>query len=158
MTNTSFVKNFSLCVLAALATSIAGFSQEEAKIRTKKILPDSQQAPAPLPNEHTETGTKSTTHRPSNFYGEWYCDGIKTDIYRFLADKTARHRNDNGAWRVSNGVLTVLWENGYRLTIDIRQTGSTVLGNSFPPGRDQPDHLRFTKVGHEPTDPSPAIQ
>lgn len=142
MTYIPFSRKTSLCLLAAIATTIAGFSQEGATSSA---------------TVGTEPDTKPTTHRPSHLYGEWFCNGDKADVYRIQADKTAQHFHDKGAWRVTNGLLTISWENGYRLTIDTRQTGSSFIGNSFPPGRDQPDRLKFTKVGHEPTDPPPSI-
>ncbi|MEO5715801.1 MAG: hypothetical protein ABIT37_20145 [Luteolibacter sp.] len=103
----------------------------------------------PLPTEHTKTGETPNALSPAHLFGEWFCDGLKTDVYRLNADKTAQHFSARGAWQLVNGVLTISWANGYRLTIEISQTGSTITGNSYAPGSNHADPLSFTKVGHE---------
>jgi hypothetical protein len=79
------------------------------------------------------------------FFGKWYCNGLKSDIYQIYSDKTATHFGDKGSWMASDDLLTISWENGYRLTFDITQTGDPIIGKSYPPGKSKPDELKFTK-------------
>jgi hypothetical protein len=79
------------------------------------------------------------------FFGKWYCNGLKSDIYQINFDKTATHSGDKGNWMASDDLLTISWENGYRLTFDITQTGDPIIGKSYPPGKSKPDELKLTK-------------
>ena len=87
------------------------------------------------------------TDDATHLMGEWFCGANQNDIYQIKSDKTTQHFGDKGTWLLSNNLLTISWENGYRLTIDTTQTGTPITGNSYPPGRNQPDILNFTHKG-----------
>lgn len=77
--------------------------------------------------------------------GKWICNNNEADIYLINPDKTVRHFVHKGSWEIVENLLTISWENGFRLTIDTTQTGPEFTGLSYPPGKLKPDTLIFTR-------------
>ena len=100
----------------------------------------------------------ATADDTTHLIGEWVCNANQNDIYQINPDKTTRHLADKGTWMLSEKLLTISWENAYRLTIDTNQIGTTITGNSYPPGKNKPDILNFTrKVAINTKTPSPML-
>lgn len=64
--------------------------------------------------------------------GEWYCNGDETNIFRIQEDKAAINFKNKGTWLVTGNTLTINWENGAKLAIDITQTGAWKFKNAVP--------------------------
>jgi hypothetical protein len=76
--------------------------------------------------------------------GKWICNNDPADVYQINPDKTAQHFRDKGNWQVADNLLTISWENGFRLIFDTNQTGPAFTGLSYPPGKIEPDKLLFS--------------
>jgi hypothetical protein len=77
--------------------------------------------------------------------GKWICNNDPADVYDINPDKTAQHFHDKGSWQIAENLLTIAWENGYRLSFDTTQGGPRFIGLSYPPGKTDPDKLIFTR-------------
>jgi len=94
-------------------------------------------------NEETPKAEKPSDNL-ERFFGEWVCNGVETDIYVIKRNKKAFHGGSTATWQVTGQLLTISWDNGWQLTIDVTQTGSEIIGKSYPPRRTTPDVLVFT--------------
>ena len=102
-----------------------------------------QTTPATKPPGNLASAAANKYH---HLIGEWMCNGVPTDVYVILKSNTAYHATDTGTWKVEDGLLTISWENGYRMTIAITQTEPTIIANSYPPGATRSVALKFTKT------------
>lgn len=98
------------------------------------------------------TGVAQQTPPPSNTpaatlpIGDWCYPGDETNIFRIQKNKTATNFKDKGTWLVAGKLLTISWENGKRLTIDITQTGDSIDGNWFTPKEAEPWKSKFKRA------------
>ena len=94
-----------------------------------------------------ELEKKDVAWDAKHLMGTWYCNGNRADLYHFhLRDNKTMHAADIGKWKHDGKVLTVEWENGYRLEIELDQTGNTIRGKSHPPGATRYEVIRLTRM------------
>jgi len=64
--------------------------------------------------------------------GEWEKEGDAAH-YVIFRNKEAQHGRDSGTWEVKDGLLTILWSNGYTASITLGQQGNTIEVKSKSP-------------------------
>lgn len=87
---------------------------------------------------------KSGNH-PDNLVGQWYCNGVESDVYEIRKGNKAQHMGTKGEWKYEDGLFTIQWENGFRLTFDAEQKGNVIKGMSYPPGATSAHILQFIR-------------
>lgn len=97
----------------------------------------------------TEKGTAKEEvkpgNHPDNLVGQWYCNGVESDVYEIRKGNKAQHMGTKGEWKYEDDLFTIQWENGFRLTIDSEQKGNVIKGKSYPPGAAHFQLLQFIR-------------
>lgn len=82
---------------------------------------------------------------PLHLIGDWYCNGNEADVYFIKRHKKAQHRGTIGEWKYEDGLLTITWQNGFRLTIDAEQKGDVIVAKNYPPGATRFGVMQLTR-------------